>query len=294
MVQQNKQREVVMIETLRDRFCREMTVRGHSQRTQNSYLLNVRLLVKRTGKHPAKLTTEDLGNYFAWMVNVHGVEPSTYRQHLVAVKLFFEAVLKREEEFFAYAGPKKRRKLPIVLTVNETHRMLNALHVPRIRSAAVVGYSCGLRKSEIVSLSVDWITAETGSLHIHNGKGGVDRVVPLPKRTLSILKEHWKREQPSGKFLFESKHRSRRTLSGETIRKALKAAAKTAGINRSVCLHTLRHCYASHLMEYGVPLPLIQRWMGHKSITTTMVYTQVTPSSLERAHSALNRLTEAL
>ena len=89
MKQQSKEREDPMKDTLRDRFIREMTVRGLSQRTQNSYLLNLTLLVKRTGNHPAKLTTDDLRNYFAWMVNVHGVEPSTYRQHLVAVKLFF-------------------------------------------------------------------------------------------------------------------------------------------------------------------------------------------------------------
>ena len=221
------------------------------------------LLVKRTGKHPAKLVTADLRNYFAWMVNDHGVESSTYRQHLAAVKLFFGAVLKREEEFFNYASPKQRRKLPVVLTVDETHRMLNALHVPRIRSAAVVTYSCGLRRSEVVSLSIDWISSEAGSLHIHNGSrafrrdgppeaaavsvtngnGGVDRVVPLPKRTLCILKEHWQRERPSGKLLFESPHHSRKTLSGDTLRKAVKEAAQTAGINRSVCLHTLRHCY---------------------------------------------------
>ena len=130
-----------MKDTLRDRFSREMTVRGLSQRTQDSNLLNVTLLVKRTSKHPAKLVTEDLRNYFAWMVNDHGVESSTYRQHLAAVKLFFGAVLKREEEFFDNASPKQRRKLPVVLTVDETHRLLNALHVPRIRSAAVVTYS---------------------------------------------------------------------------------------------------------------------------------------------------------
>jgi len=283
-----------MKDTLRDRFIREMTVRGLSQRTQNSYLLNLTLLVKRTGNHPAKLTTDDLRNYFAWMVNVHGVEPSTYRQHLVAVKLFFKTVLKREEKFFEYAGPRKRRKLPVVLTVDETQRLLNALHVPRIRSAAVVTYSCGLRSSEVISLSVEWITAEAGSLHIHNAKGGLDRVVPLPKRTLSILKEHWYRERPSGKLLFESPHHSRSTLAGDTLRKAVKAAANEVGINRPICLHTLRHCYASHLMEYGVPLPLIQRWMGHKSITTTTLYTQLTTPALERAHSALERLTEAL
>ncbi len=145
-----------------------------------------------------------------------------------------------------------------------------------------------------MSLSVDWITAEAGSLHIHNPKGGVDRVVPLPERTLAILRESWRYGRPSRTLLFESPQKRSRPLSGEAIRVALKAAAQSAGINRPVCLHTLRHCYASHLLERGVALPLIQRWLGHKNIRTTMIYAQLTPECIQRGRSVLTALTENL
>jgi len=283
-----------MAETLREQFRREMIVRGKSDLTQDAYLRNVELLVRRTGKHPAKLSTNDLRDYFVKLVDKHQVAPATYRQHLAAIRLFYEAILGREERLLEYASPRKSKKLPVVLTIDETHRTLNALCVPRIRAAAVVAYSCGLRKSEIIALSSNWITAEAGSLHIHNAKGGVDRVVPLPERTLAILREHWRREQPSGKLLFESPNSPTRTFSGDTVRRAIKIAAKSVGINRPVSLHTLRHCYASHLLEHGVALPLIQRWMGHKNISTTMVYVHIAPASLRRGQTVLAKLTEPL
>ncbi len=283
-----------MSDSLREMFHREMVVRGLSECTQRSYGLNVELLVRRTGKHPSQLSSNDLRDYFAWLVKDHKAAPSTFRQHLTACCLFYKTVLGRKEDFFIHARPQSRKKLPVVLTVSETRKMLNALRVPRMRAAAIVGYSCGLRRSEIVSLSVDWITAEAGSLHIHNPKGGVDRVVPLPERTLAVLRDYWRWQRPSGNLFFESPQGRGRVLSGEAIRMAIKSAAKSVGINRPICLHTLRHCYASHLLERGVALPLIQRWLGHKSINTTMVYAQLTPESIQRGRSALAELTEFL
>ena len=286
-----------MADTLRERFRQEMAVRGLSDSTQSAYLGCVELLVLRNGKHPAKISNDDLREYFAWLVDSHGVAPPTFRQHLCAVKLFYETTLGRMDKLFVAARPKSRQQLPVVLTFDETRSMLAALHVPRIRTAATVAYSCGLRKSELVSLSVPWINAQAGSLHVHDGKGGTDRVVPLPKRTLALLREHWRRERPSGQLLFESAQRrahAGRAMCADTVRTALKAAAKEVGITRPVCLHTLRHCYASHLLEHGVALPLIQRWLGHKSVKTTMIYAHVTPQSLERGRAVLAELTEAL
>jgi integrase len=274
-----------------------MIVRGLSLRTREAYLNDVELLVRRTGKHPARLSRDDLRAYFASLVREHDAAPSTVRQHLCAAKLFFEVVLGRKESFFVDARPQRRRKLPVVLTFDELRRTLRMLRVHRLRTAAIVAYSCGLRKSELLSLSVPWINADGGSLHIHNAKGGVDRVVPLPARTLAVLREHWRWERPSGTLLFESPQRRARPglkWSGDTLRKALKAAALEAGVNRPVCLHTLRHCYASHLLERGVALGLIQRWLGHKSVQSTMIYTHVTKRGLERAREALAEMTEAL
>ncbi len=287
-----------MADTLRERFRQEMVVRGLADSTQSAYLGCIELLVLRNGRHPARISNDDLREYFAWLVDTHGVAPATFRQHLCAVKLFFETVLERKDKFFVTARPKSRQQLPVVLTFDQTRSMLAALRVGRIRTAATVAYSCGLRKSELVSLSVPWINASSGSLHIHKAKGGVDRVVPLSEHTLALLREHWRQERPSGALVFESAYRrgarAGRPISGDSIRKALKSAAKAVGINRPVCLHTLRHCYASHLLERGVALPLIQRWLGHKSVKTTMVYAHVTPRTLEHGRAVLVELTEAL
>jgi site-specific recombinase XerD len=185
----------------------------------------------------------------------------------------------------------------VVLSVEETRQLLAAVRVGRMRTAATVAYSCGLRCAELLSLSVNWINADSGLLHVHNGKGGVDRVVPLPDRALAVLREHWRRERPSGSLLFESPHRQAhagKALSADAVRRALKAAAKQVGINRKVGLHTLRHCYASHLLERGVALPLIQRWLGHKSLRTTMIYAHLTPQCVEWGRAVLGELTGAL
>jgi site-specific recombinase XerD len=303
-----------MADTLRERFRREMVVRGLSEPTQDAYLRDVELLVRRTGKHPAQLTSKDLRDYFAWLVDERRLAPATVQQHLAAVHRFYDTVLGRKEQFFTYAKPKNRQTLPVVLTVDEVRRLLHAIRVPRLHSAAMVAYSCGLRRSEIIALSVHWIAAEAGLLHIHNASraarrdgpragaavsvasdnGGVDRVVPLPKRTLAVLRDHWRQERRSGTLLFASPHRGVKALSGDSLGRAIKAAAATVGINRPVSLHTLRHCYASHLLERGGPLPLIQRWLGHKSVSTTMVYAHVTAASWERALGILTELTEAL
>lgn len=187
------------------------------------------------------------------------------------------------------ARPKRRKPLPEVLTIDETRKLIDAIKLPRLRMAAVAAYSCGLRKEELERVDISWICADSKALHIHDGKGGVDRIVPLPPRTLDLLREHWARESHSTDLIFESSRGS--TLCADTLRRAIKAAAKDVGITRVVYLHTLRHCYASHLLELGVPLPLIQCWLGHKHLSTTLVYARITPALQSRAVSSLDELT---
>lgn len=283
--------------TLRERFEQEMVVRGLAERTRRAYLLNVTLLHERTGKHPARMTADDLREYFTWMVEEHHAAPATVRQNLCAVSLFLETVLGRKEEFFEHARPRHKKKLPVVLSFEETRRTLAAIRVPRLRTAATFTYSCGLRAGEAVAAAISWINADAHSLHVHDGKGGVDRIVPLPEPTVHLLREHWRRERPRGDLLFESAHhrtRAGRPMSKDVLRQAVKAAATEAGVHRPVCLHSLRHSYASHLLERGVPLPLIQKWLGHKSMQTTRVYVHVTPVSLERARAVVAELVQAL
>jgi integrase len=237
-----------MADTLRDRFMREMTIRGYAERTKQSYLHNVELMVRRIGLHPSKITRDRTAEYFEWMIRDHKVSPSTYRQHLTAVALFFRTVLKREFDLFTEARPVKRRKLPVVLRLGEVERLIQHVHIPRLRVAVTVLYSCGLRISEAVRMETGWVVRGGRRLHVPAGKGGVDRLVPLPKRTLQLLRQHCREEQLTAGMLFPSPYIPGRHITADTVRRAIRMAGAEADIKQHVTAHTLRHYAESRIM----------------------------------------------
>ena len=283
-----------MADTLRDRFMREMTIRGYAERTKQRYMHNVELMVRRIGLHPSKITRDRTAKYFEWMVRDHKASPSTYRQHLTAVALFFRTVLKRDYDIFTEARPVKRRKLPVVLRVEEVERLIQHVHIPRLRVAVTVLYSCGLRISELLRMETGWVVRGGRRVHIPDGKGGTDRLVPLPKKTLALLRRHCREERLTEGLLFASTYIPGRHITPDTVRRAIRMAAAEAGIKQHVTAHTLRHCYATDLLEHGVDVRLIQKFLGHRSIETTTIYTHLTTPSLRRAHEALDRITRNL
>jgi len=228
------------------------------------------------------------------LVETHGCAESTYRQHATGLVHFFDWVLGRSFAVLDAARPRRRSRLPEVLTLAEVQRTLAAIRRPDLHAAAVAVYSCGLRRSEAADLRTQWIVGDGTLLHVHGRKGGADRLVPLPRRTLELLREHWRRAQPSGDYLFESSCRPGMPLHHDTLRRAVKEAAREAGIARRIRLHTLRHSYATHLLERGVPLQLIQRYLGHRNLQTTTVYAHLTGPTEERARAALEEITRDL
>jgi integrase/recombinase XerD len=243
---------------LRERYRQELVVRGLAART-------VVLMVDRTALHPARMSEDDVRSYLVSLVETHGCAESTYRQHATDLSHFFEWVLGRSFAVLDVARPRRRSPLPEVLTLAEVQRTLAALRRPDLHAAAATIYSCGLRRSEAADLRTQWIVADGTLLHVQDGKGGADRLVPLPRRTLELLREHWRRARPSGDYVFESSRRPGMPPHSDTLRRALKEAAREAGIARRICLHTLRHSYATHLLERGVPLQLIQRYLGTRT-----------------------------
>jgi site-specific recombinase XerD len=283
-----------MAETLRDRYAREMTIRGYAASTKQNYMGDVELMVRRTGCHPAKMTRDSVAKYFAFLIQEQKVAPSTYRQHVTAIALFFRTVLHKKFDIFEEARPRKRKKLPNVLSLNEVHEVIAHIIAPRYRTGAVVQYTCGLRISELVGMRMDWIESDGTQLHVKDAKGGRDRLVPLPARTLTLLREHWSREKLTGPLFFPSPIIPGRSISGDAVRRAIRKAAQDAGIVQRVATHTLRHCYATHLLERGVDIQLIKEFLGHRSIETTSIYTHLTTASIERAHEALDLMTSGL
>jgi len=235
-----------------------------------------------------------LAGYFADLVGEYGASPSTYRQHVCAIGLFYRTVLSVDLPLFTDARAKKRRKLPVVLRQPEVARVLSHVEVPRYRMAATLAYSCGLRKSELLSMETTWIVSEGAEVHVDWGKGGTDRIVPLPKRTLELLREYWRSQGLSGSLFFPSPVFPDRPVSGDSLNRAIHCAAEAAGINRRPSIHCFRHCFATHLLERGVDMRLVQQFLGHRSIQTTAVYSHVTDRSIGRAREALDDMTRGL
>jgi site-specific recombinase XerD len=266
----------------------DMQLHGYSAKTQVAYVGAVRGLAKYYKCSPEEITQEEVRAYFLWLVKERSVARSTLTIHLSGIKFLFEKTLKREWVIFHLVRPQKRKKLPIILSPEETKRLLSLVRLPKSRMALTVIYACGLRLSEGLHLKVRDIDSNRMQIMIRKGKGGKDRCLPLPERLLEMLRVYWNIHKPSSYFFFS---RDKNTaLSDTSLQHTFKAALLESGIRKEASIHTLRHSYATHLLERGVDLRVIQELLGHKSPQTTAIYTHLTDKSLQTLTETLNRL----
>lgn len=285
---------------LRQRMIEDMQLRGFAAKTQEAYLRSVRQLAEHYGKSPAEISEEELRQYFLYLKNEKKASRSACTQALCGIKFLFEQTLKRDWPTFELVRPPKEKRLPVVLSREEVHRALGCLRTFRNFVCLSTIYSCGLRLREGVELDVRDVDSERMMVHVRQGKGFKDRYVPLPERTLTLLRQYWASHRhprwffpgqtPRGVPLAEAS----RPLNPSTVRKALQAACEASGIQKHVTVHTLRHSYATHLLEEGVNLRQIQSYLGHKSLSTTSIYTHLTRDGEVRAAETINRVMEPL
>jgi integrase/recombinase XerD len=273
---------------LRQRMIEDMRLHGYSAKTQTAYVGAVRGLAKYYHRSPEGITQEEVRAYFLWMVQEKGVAHSTLKIHLSGIRFFFEKTLKREWVIFNLVRPQKRKKLPVVLSADETKQLLSLIRVSKVRMALTTIYACGLRLSEGVNLKVKDIDSKRMMIHICNGKGGKDRYIPLPNRLLMMLRDYWSIHKPYP-FLFPGKDK-RCPLSDRGLQRAFKIVLHQSGINKDASIHTLRHSYATHLLERGVDLRIIQELLGHKSPQTTAIYAHLTDKSYQTLAKTIDSL----
>jgi len=273
---------------LRRRMLQDMELHGLSARTRESYVGAVKSLARHYGCSPDQLTEEQLRQYFLYLVNERDVAVSTLRVHLCGIKFFYESTLKRQWQVLGLVRPKKRKKLPVVLSREEVRQVLSLVRRLPIRMCLTMIYSCGLRPSEGTHLHVADIDGARMVVRVRNGKGGKDRYVPLAQRPLELLRAYWVAERPRP-WLFPAKDRHRH-LDNSTVQRGFKVAVYQSGISKNASVHTLRHSYATHLLESGVNLHLIQQNLGHKSPKTTALYMHLTQKTLEGLHASINEL----
>ena len=285
---------------LRQRMIEDMQLRGFSTKTQEAYLRVVRQLAEHFGRSPQEITEEDLRQYFLYLKNEKKAARSTCTQALCGIKFLYEHTLKREWSTFDLVRPAKEKKLPVVLSQEEVCRVLSCLRSFRHYVCLSTIYSCGLRLGEGIRLQVPDVDGDRMMIHVHCGKGGKDRYVPLPDQTLALLRQYW-RTHRHPRWIFPSRTPQGTPLSKATehvspsaVQKALRAARKASGVQKHVTVHTLRHSYATHLLEAGINLRRLQSYLGHRSLSSTSLYTHLTCDGEQLAAQTINRVMDSL
>jgi integrase/recombinase XerD len=279
---------------LRQKMIEDMQLRGLAERTQQSYVAAVVELARYYDKSPEEVSEAELRGWFLYLKNEKKVAPSTLNQKLSALKFFYQTTLQTAWPLGELVKPERRQSLPVVLSREEVGRVLTAVRQPQYRVCLLTIYSCGLRLQEGVGLPVKAIDSSRRVLHIKQGKGGKDRLVPLPERTLAVLRRHWQTHR-NREWLFPRRAMlPSRPLDVSGVQKAFRAAVQASGVGKEASVHTLRHSYATHLVEAGVNLELVQRYLGHKTLQTTLRYVHLTPQRQETALAQINQIMAGL
>lgn len=279
---------------LRQKMLDDMQLRGFAVRTQEAYLSAVSQLAKHYHKPPDQINEEELRQYFLFLKNEKHAARNTCTLALCGIKFFFERTLGREWKTFEFLRPLKEEKLPVVLSLAEVRAILARVHRQRYRVCLTTIYACGLRLLEGVRLQVKDIDGGRQLLHIKQGKGGKDRYVPLPSACLKMLRQHWLTHR-NPLWVFPSPfEEANQPMNESGVQRAFSAAVKESGIHKKATVHTLRHSYATHLLEAGVNLRIIQCYLGHASPATTAIYTHLTSTTEAHTRDTLNELVTSL
>jgi len=273
-----------------------LQLRGLSERTQESYVRAVRQLAEHYHKSPDLITEEELRQYFLFLKNVKHYSRNTMTIAICGIRSFYKDTLNREWTIFGIVRPAPEKKLPVILSREEVREILSLIRWPRYQVCLSTIYSCGLRLQEGTNLRVADIDSARMMIHVRHGKGAKDRYVPLPQRTLELLRQYWQTHRHRV-LLFPAEGRNHLKLSWatepiskRTVQDAFHAALKQSRLNKRASVHTLRHSWATHLLEAGVNLRLIQQWLGHHSPTTTSRYTHLTVKAEQLGADAINQL----
>jgi site-specific recombinase XerD len=276
------------INPLRRRMIEDMTIRNFDQRTQQTYIRSVRSCCRYCDRQPGELTFEDVRQYQLHLTQ-SGLAPASINGAMVALRFFFRVTLKRPEAIDYIPIVRQPQRLPVVLTPGEVASLLEAAPGLKWRTALSVAYGAGLRASEVVGLKVSDIDSERMRLRVEQGKGRRDRDALLSPHLLAVLRNWWKVARPPV-WLFPNRLTSFDAVTPRSLNRAFHTAVRTAGIKKPVCLHTLRHCFATHLLEQNVDVRVIQVLLGHKKLETTSVYTHVVAKTLDGIESPLDLL----
>jgi len=276
--------------TLREQMLADLQLKGLTPKTQKIYLREVRNYAKYFGKSPEELREKELREYLLYLLNERKLAKGTYRFYYQGLKFLYKHTLKREEVVEKIHCPRGKKKLPVVLDLSEVKALLSVMENLKHRAILTITYSAGLRISETAHLKVSDIYSKRMMVRVQQGKGGNDRYSILSQTALECLRQYWRAYRPK-EWLFEGQKEDAH-ICISSIRQIFLEAKERAGITKPASPHTLRHSFATHLIEAGTSLHHVQLLLGHRSPTTTTVYLHVSRMNLAQVTSPLDSIPE--
>jgi site-specific recombinase XerD len=276
--------------TLHEKMAHDLELAGYAARTKQAYLASIRDLETFHGCGAAEMNVDQIREWVRHLTRL-GRSPQRLRQHFAAIKFLYARTLGRPAATMFLSWPAARERMPVVLSRSEVVGLLGALRSPKFRVFFSLVYATGMRLAEACQLQTSDVDADRGVIRVRPSKGGRERLVMLSPKLLESLRAYWRFARPAPPYLFTA--RSGRPLHPQVARNALAAAATAAGLGKRVTPHVLRHAFATHLLEGGVDIRVIQVLLGHMSIRTTARYTRVSVDLIARTVSPFDLLPRA-
>jgi integrase/recombinase XerD len=274
---------------IEEKLCRDLRLRGMRPNTVRTYVRCCRRFVRHFGRSPLELSIGDVRSYLDHLRVSERKSPRSINVYAAALTFLFGQTLERPAEVGRIPQLRVHARLPTVLCKTEVEQVMGALGTLRQRAVAMVMYGAGLRISEACGLHIDDIDSQKMQIHVRDGKGGRERYVPLSPRVLRELRSYYRRYRPSGPLLFPGRD-GQGELAREAMNKALTKAARKIELGKRVSPHTLRHCFATHLLELGTDLRTVQVLLGHAALRSTTAYLHVSQTMLAKVTLPIDTL----
>ncbi len=274
---------------LRDRMIEDLQLRDYARGTSRAYVDCARAFAAYHRRPPEQMGEPEIRQFLMHLVETKKASPASRKMHVAGIKFLYEVTLRRPEVVASIPWPKVAHGVPEILSGTEVTELLDAVESVKHRAVIMTAYGAGLRVSEVCALQVDDIDSQRMTIRVRHGKGNKARYVPLPERCLFVLRRYWVVERPKGPWLFPG-NQAGCPVSAASVRYHLGVAAQKTGLTKRVTPHVLRHTFATHLLELGTDVRVIQMLLGHRSIKSTVRYTHLTSRVLAKTQSPVDVL----
>ena len=274
---------------LHDQMQEDLLLKAYSPHTMRNYLRCARHFASHYMKSPEEMGEQEIRGFLLHLVRDRKASPATQDMYVNALKFLYNITLKRPEVVKDLSHPKRPKTLPVILSPEEVLRVLAAIRSVKHKAIIATAYAAGLRISEVCRLRIADIDSQRMRIHVRSGKGKKDRYVMLGDSLLALLRQYYQAVRPQGEYLFPGQ-KPQRHITPTAVRQVLRKVIRETGLSKKVTMHTLRHCFATHLLEAGTDIRILQVLLGHSSIRTTLRYTHITDRLVQKLVSPLDMI----